>query len=212
MRIVFTFIVILIAVPWTVAFTCVGYTSAKNNTGWSRCLGVFGAGLAIIGGIGFFGTALASLGMFGWLPRTFEWPMGYVRGVVTTEAGLHVVAHSPSSRIQIYDNDWSFRTGWFVDGRGGPIKICRAEGNEIEIVANHSRHRFVYDMTGELLSSSSYLPLTYDDFAEIGISRFVPTRPWLVLFSHPLASFAAAMCGMVLSNKGVRNRTRRKAK
>ena len=207
MHFVFTSIVILLAAAWIVAFPCFGYSLAKTEKGWSRCCGIFGAALATIGGIGFFGTALAALGMCNWLPRTFEWPVGYVGGVVTTQEGLYVVPHSPSSRIQIYDGDWVFKTGWFLDGRSGPIKISRVDDDELEVVANHSRRRFVYKMSGELISSSPYAPMTYGDFPSLGVTRFVPTSPWLLIFSHPLASFAAGLCGMAFLGKASAKRT-----
>ena len=31
-----------------------------------------------------------------WLPTSFEWPVGYTGGVVSTAEGLHVVPHTPS--------------------------------------------------------------------------------------------------------------------
>ena len=79
----------------------------------------FGVGLLLIGVTGFLGAGFSSAGGLNWLPSSFEWPVGSVDGVVTTKDGLHVVPHTPSGRIQIYDSGWHFTRGWRVDAGGG---------------------------------------------------------------------------------------------
>src|SRR5436853_384195 len=83
-----------------------------SGRGWRRWLTITASCLMVVGAAGFFGTALSAAGGLNWLPSSFEWPVGYTGGVVSTSQGLHVVPHTPSGRVQEYDANWSFLTGW----------------------------------------------------------------------------------------------------
>ena len=51
--------------------------------------------LVLVGAGGFFAAALSATGIIK-LPPSYEWPAGYVRGVVTTGDGKHIVPLMPS--------------------------------------------------------------------------------------------------------------------
>jgi hypothetical protein len=80
-----------------------------------------GGVFVVLGAAGFFGTALSSLGMVK-LPPSFEWPPGYVNGVVTSPSGLCIVPLDPSGRVQVYGSDWRYLRGWQVARKVGRSK------------------------------------------------------------------------------------------
>jgi len=183
--------------------TCIGVAifkacRAKAHVGWKRWLTVIGGIFVAVGGVGFFGTMLSALGGLRWLPTTFEWPAGFVKGILVMPDGKRVVPHTPSGRIQIYDSDWRFLRGWFVDAHGGEFKI-RLEGKDkIEVTTARRQMRYVYTLDGLLLSKDTYTPSSYYDFSTSSQSAAVPTRFWLWTFSGPFHSWFVVMLGTVL--------------
>ena len=75
-----------------------------------------------VGAMGFLGSMLSAVGGLNWLPDSFEWPAGYVDGVVYTNNGIYIVPLTPSGRVQLYDAEWKFIRGWHVDAGGGTFK------------------------------------------------------------------------------------------
>jgi len=151
----------------------------------------------VVGAAGFFGSGLSSAGGLNWLP-TFEWPMGYTTGVVSTADGLHIVPHTPSGRIQVYDANWTFVTGWHVDANGGTFKLLAPAEGRIEVITARGRWHYVFAMNGTLISKNCYDPRSYDSFPSEGESMVVPTAPWLWTFSHPGISWAVLAIGVVM--------------
>lgn len=161
---------------------------------WTAAGGTFLAA----GIVGFLGTALAGAGGLGWLPSSCEWPVGLATGVVAT--GDHfLVPHQPAGRLQVYDADWGFVRGWWVDAAGGGYKITAVDDGEIEVVTARGNRRYRFDLEGRLRWTEVYVPGgAYDAFPELGELRLVPTAPWLWAFSHPFLSLATAALGMVM--------------
>jgi hypothetical protein len=54
----------------------------------------FAGSFVVLGALGYFGSALLSLGMIH-LPPSIEWPAGYVDGVVTSQDGKYIVPRVP---------------------------------------------------------------------------------------------------------------------
>jgi len=163
-----------------------------------------------IGGLGFFGTALSATGGLAWLPSNFEWPAGFATGILTMTDGKQVVPLTAAGRIQVYDSEWRFLKGWYVDAGGGIFKI-RPKDNEIEVITSRGRMRYLYAIDGSLLSQDSYAPQSYADFPTPGRSAVVPTRWWLWLFSSPFYSWATGATGMILLiliDKGILGKNR----
>lgn len=101
--------------------------SRDVEPGWRKWATIAASGFVVIGGLGFFGSALSAGGGLNWLPRSFEWPVGYTDGAVSTPTGMHIVPLTPSGRVQVYDANWTFVTGWFVDAGGGPSNFLRRQ-------------------------------------------------------------------------------------
>lgn len=197
MRLVFILVVLCVGGTFIGCVTVMALRS-KRNKGKKRCLKAVGSILMALGGFGFFGTGLSALGGLRWLPATFEWPMGVVGGVVMMPNGTQVVPHTASGRIQVYDRDWRFLRGWYVDASGGLFVLRPAGPNQIEVITARRQMRYVYSLDGSLLSQEGYAPMSYSDFPASGFSVAVPTRWWLWTFTSPFYSWAVIGTGMVL--------------
>lgn len=170
----------------------------RLRTGRKRWLGAIGGGLALFGGLGFLAAAFAAAGGLRWLPPNFEWPVGFANNVLTTPDGRHVVPHTAMGRIQVYDPDWKFVTGWFVDAGGGTFKIAIKGQSTIEVITARRHMRYLYTIHGYVVLAESYLPQSYSDFPSPGKSVAVPTHWWLWPFTTPFFSWIIGAVGMAL--------------
>ena len=173
-------------------------SSSRRRGGSSWWFALAAICLMEVGAAGFFGCFLSAAGGLDWLPSWFEWPVGYATGVATTAEGLHVVPHTDSGRIQIYDANWRFLTGWPVDAGARAFKVLPPANGRVEVITALGQWRYVFDMDGRLISKSTYEPQSYDSFPEEGKSVMVPTPPWLLVFSDPGISFAVTTSGMMM--------------
>ena len=149
--------------------------------------------LVLIGAGGFFAAALSSTGILK-LPSTYEWPAGYVRGVVTAPDGTHIVPLVPSGRLQIYDSQWHFIRGWNVDAGGGDFKVQCSSNAAIEIFTARSRNHYSFTQEGHLVSmEKSSEP--FSSAPDEGQYVMVPTAPLLWVFSSPFLSWGVAFVG-----------------
>ena len=158
--------------------------------------GFAGRGMLVIGVCGFFGSGLSAMGGLNWLPSSFEWPVGYARGVVTTSDNQNIVPHTESGRIQVYDPHWNFVTGWPIDALAGIFKLEVADDDRIHVITARGRWHYVFEIDGTLASKETYAPATYDSFPDNGKSIVVATAPWLWPFSNPLISWFVGAIGM----------------
>ena len=106
--------------------------SVKSFT-WKAGLNFIASACLVIGALGFFGSALSATGGLSWLPSTFEWPIGGAENVLITSDGTHIVPHTASGRIQIYDKDLNFLRGWNIDAGGGTFILVPAGDNDFYI-------------------------------------------------------------------------------
>lgn len=169
--------------------------SARKETRWNRLLLYIGPVFLAVGAIGFFGSALSSIGGLNWLPQSFEWPVGNAKGVVTTTDHFFVVPHVPSGRVQIYDANWKFLRGWHVDARGGSFRLYMSNGNQINVITSRGRHHYMFDLDGTLVRNEPYSQAAYDSFPKEGSSYAVPTAPWFWVFTSPVCSWLAIAFG-----------------
>jgi len=108
------------------------------------------------------------------------------------------VPHTPSNRVQVYDRDWRFVRGWYVDAGGGTFTLRTSGSNQVEVITSRGQWHYTFDLQGKLLSKEHYTSGTYGSFRGQGESHTVPTAPWLWVFTSPGYSWLAAAAGMGL--------------
>jgi hypothetical protein len=152
------------------------------------------AGLFLmVGAGGFFAAGLSAMGVVT-LPDSFEWPSGYVRGVVQTQDGKYVVPHIPAGRVQLYDSQWRFIRGWHVDASGGDFSVACLPTGEIVVFTARGNQRLSFTENGKLILATT-LPKSFVR-PQPERSMVVPTSPLLWIFSSPFLSWGVALIGM----------------
>lgn len=170
---------------------------ARALRGLKRWLTISSGVLIAVGGLGFFGNAVAGTGGFLWLPKTFEWPVGYARNVLVLSDGSYVVPHKPINRIQVYDHDWKFKHGWWLKRRDIKVFALReADTNRVEVIT--SERRYVYDASGNLVSEEPNESKVMTENSESVRDMWVPTRCWLLPFTGPFLSWLTMVIGFGL--------------
>lgn len=194
MRSAFGWVIALFAAFWLfravtgIARELTGPTPLKWVVGAMGLLVVLGAG-------GFFAAALCAVGMLK-LSNSFEWPAGYVKGVVRTADGKYVVPLLPAGRIQIYDSNWRFLRGWQVNAEGGDFKVDCPQRGTVEVLTARGRHHYSFTDDGTMISTTTFSKDFYT-LAGTEKSLIVPTSPLLWVFSSPFLSVGLAAIGFV---------------
>ena len=165
----------------------------RNLPRWTRFVAAPAGILVIIGLIGFLACFLANLGCLNWLPASFEWPVGHAHGAIAMPNGYYIVPLQGFSRIQVYDPNWRFVRGWFIqDGNGGFV-LHPSRQDQFEVFTGALRHggsrgyRYTFTLNGDLASPQdcSLDETTWNSIAKQGTSVVVPTSMWLWPFSNP---------------------------
>jgi hypothetical protein len=197
MHVLSLLLVVLIGGTFIVGAASIPFSSERGK-GWRRWSTIAATCLLVVGAAGFFGSALSAVGGLNWLPSSFEWPVGFATGVVSTSDGVHVVPHTSSGRIQLYDGNWTFRTGWHVDAGAGEFKVRAPAEGRVEVITARGQWHYVFDVAGRLISKDTYRPKSYSSFPDEGESVVVRTAPWLWIFASPGISWAAVAIGMLM--------------
>jgi hypothetical protein len=187
-------LILLIGGTFIVAAAIAPFVNRYRRRGM-RVAAALASVLLIVGAAGFFGRALSAAGGLNWLPPSFEWPVGYADGVVSMPGGTHVVPHTPSGRVQVYDQDWRFVRGWHVDASGGTFKLREAGDDRIDVITARGSWRYTYTLGGDLIARVNYSPASYSSFPDRGERRVVPTPPWLWIISSPAVAWAVLFLG-----------------
>jgi hypothetical protein len=98
--------------------------------------------------------------------------------------------------VQVYDKQWKFIRGWWIDAGGGDFKLRISDTNTIHVITARKSRHYIYDLNGNLLSSSN--AAAYGKYPSDGTSYIVPTASWLWIFSSPFLSWLTAAAGMGL--------------
>lgn len=194
LQIALSIILLIFGVTFIFAAAVAPFSLTKTPR-WKRLSAFAGSGMLAIGTCGFFGSALSVAGGLNWLPSSFEWPVGYAQGVVTTSDHQKIVLLRACGRIQVYDPDWNFVTGWPIQA-GPASKLNVAEDDRIQVITSLDQSHYVFELDGTLVSKEAYAPATYESFPDNGKSMVVPTALWLWPFSHPLISWVFFAIGI----------------
>lgn len=154
--------------------------------------------LVIVGGAGFFASGLSAVGFIKF-PRSFQWPAGYVIGVVRAPDGKYIVPLVPSGRVQIYDSQWHFLRGWHVDAFGGDFGVASTGKGIIDVITARQQRHYTFTEDGDLISDrpASELDADRHSLQAEGSGFVVPTSPLLWIFSSPFICWGAVVVGGV---------------
>lgn len=181
-----------VTVPLAGVWRCWRKTGARR---WVEAVGLI---LVALGGAGFFGIAFSAVGGLSWLPRTFEWPVGSASGILSLADGKHVVPVQAPDRVQVYDANWKFLRGWYVDAHAGWFDLRPAGTDKFEVRTARGQLRYVYALDGTLLSQGTYELGAYDHSPAASESARIPTPLWLWALTSPAYSWGVIMAGGVL--------------
>ena len=188
-------VVLLIGIPFVVSALYGSLNAGRRLRGMGRVFGVSGGIFLATGAAAFFSTTLSSLGV---IPARFEWPVGRADQIIQMRDGFHVVSHTPSGRMQIYDPAWHFVRAWNVDAGGGVFKAKLTPTGFLEVWTARGQKRFLFAPDGRLVEAGSYAPSSYSDFREDGGPGYVSTPFPLWVFAHPFVAWLVAIIGMAM--------------
>jgi hypothetical protein len=196
MKVLFDLFLILFAGFWLFMATH-GTNRELNSYGRkSKWLLALPGLVGLVGFGGFFAQAFSAEGIIT-LPRSYEWPAGYVSNVVRTPEGKYVVPLIPAGRVQLYSPDWHFLYGWNVSALGGEFRVVATSNGTVEVLTARGRHRYIFNENGDLLSSSDRTDAN-DSLPNNGESLIVPTPLLLWTFSSPFISIAVGTLGFLV--------------
>jgi hypothetical protein len=93
-------------------------------------------------------------------------------------ATLSLIA-DPVDSCLIYDADWHFLRGWFIESGGGAVKVFKHGEDQFDLVTARGNWHCVFDINGLEVSKMEYARGEYDSFPAEGKFTWVPTVPWL---------------------------------
>jgi hypothetical protein len=194
MKLLFDLLLILFAAFW-LFMAARGTSRDLRGSGSLKWLLAAPALVGLLGFGGFFAQAMSAEGILK-LPKSYEWPAGYVSNVIRTANGRYVIAIVPAGRVQVYDSDWHFLRGWNVNALGGNFKVAVDSGGAVDVFTARGEHQYTFDQNGDLISSAvlseSYYSLPNTDHPVV-----VPTPFLLWPFSSPFISVAVGTFGFL---------------
>jgi hypothetical protein len=119
---------------------------------------------ALVGLFGLLGTLL--LAFAGTLPFAGTWldsvelPTFFETSTIALPDGGRLTATIPTQRVQHYGSDGRFRTGWFVDGLGGPFATGLTTDGRVAIYTPRRHEIFLFDLDGRPLGHQACLSPT----------------------------------------------------
>lgn len=183
----------VLAIFWTIGVSLSPYLGKSKITAplWYKLVITL---LALVGGVGFWGNVLSTSGELNWLPPSFAWPVGYAKGVVTTEENFHIVPVTAADRVQIYTADWTFVSGWHIGAHGGDFWVQYHNGDTFEIFTARGQKRYQYDLQGQLLAEGTYDVGSSSLNKGSGQTVYVSSNPVMLIWS---SSFFSVLLGLV---------------
>ena len=186
---------LLIGTSFVVGALYGSFTAGRRLQGMRRVFGVLGGILLATGGVAFFSTMLASLGV---IPASFEWPVSRADQIIQMQDGLHAVTHTPSGRIQVYDPAWHFVRAWNVDAAGGVFKAKLTPTGLLEVWTSPDRSGFyLHPMGGWLKQGAIALQAILISWRMAPRDTSQPLSP-LWIFAHPFVAWLVGVIGMAM--------------
>lgn len=194
---IYTIFILILLVIWIVQAVVLVVTSKFNF--WKIALNFTTSLFLLYGALGFFGSAISASGGLDNMPNTFEWPIGSSDNVLVSSKGDYIVPHTSSGRIQIYDENLTFKRGWSVNASGGEFAITGAGDDSFCLYTARGNNNYHYDINGEKLDDES----CREDFSrklmrDNGQSLEVPTPIYYIGFTNPFIAWAFGAIGIGL--------------
>ena len=127
-----------------------------------------------------------------------NWPLGTVSGVVQDSTGRYVASNTAYSRVQVYDPNLNFITGWSVDDGGGDFHLVMNKNDQVEVLCVRNHRRFVYNLDGNLVTQSGF---SWDDYPNLDADTMTvsfPTPIYLLPFTSPFLGGFTVILGMII--------------
>jgi hypothetical protein len=194
MKLIFDLLLILFAGFW-LFMSVRGASREVKSGGRLKPLLALPAVAGLVGFGGFFAQMMSAEGIIK-LPKSYEWPAGYVSNVITTADGTYVVPIVPSGRVQLYDLNWHFLRGWNVNALGGDFKVESKSPDAIEVFTARGQSHYTFNENGDLVSSGK-LSESYYSLPNAGRSLVVSTALLLWPFSSPFISVVVGTLGFL---------------
>lgn len=145
---------VLFSVPFmkTVFLSPKGYLTGKNA---EICIGsmlIAALGFYLLIGVGLFsGTGWVSKVLRQYIiPEDLKFPLSRISGFDIDDNGRIYIAIQDYSRIQIYEQDGNFLSGFFVPSGGGVFHFW-IKDDHINVVTSRTNKHLVFDFRGKLL-------------------------------------------------------------
>ncbi|HKW00089.1 MAG TPA: hypothetical protein VJN96_09700 [Vicinamibacterales bacterium] len=118
--------------------------------------------IGLYGCVGFVAQFAAGAGGLRFIPSSFEWPVLRPETMAVDSEGRTIVGLASTGRVQVYDPQGRFVTGWFVEAGGGSFKLQVTSSDQIEVFTARGERRLVYDASGTLVDKGTFAPTAYE--------------------------------------------------
>lgn len=161
-------------------------------------LAVPAAMLFAVGWMSFMAGAVSAGGGFDWLPRTFEWPVGWAKGVVRTSDGGYAVPHEGAGRVQLYDEQLHFRRGWQTQAHGGGFTLTALTNGGVQVRTARDSQTYSYDTAGELLPAGVFAKVLSSAASPESVPDWFPPPWWGWTLTTPVIAWVTGAVGLCL--------------
>ncbi|MBR0835298.1 hypothetical protein JQ612_19105 [Bradyrhizobium manausense] len=149
---------------------------------WATRGHVLGGALMGLGALGFFGAfLLPATGT--WLQR-IELPPFFETTSILGPGGRTFTATIPTARIQRYDSNGRFETGWFVHSAGGMFAIGHTVDGRIAVAAARTKQVEFFNPDGSAAGRPE--PCARFGSVQSGVLRPSDCPVWGVTFADPI--------------------------
>ena len=157
--------------------------------------------LTLVGVVDFCASWLGPSGGLGFLPASFEWPVGVSEEALVDSQGRFVVHLAHCGRIQLYGADRRFIRGWFVRDYGADeVKIHMTDREQVEVFTARGNHRYLFDLNGTIVEEGNYRGVEYGAMPSGPYHRFDHDIRW---YEYPFAHASIAGVSMVMGIAGL---------
>ena len=183
-------ILVLGPLVFLAAFLLVAYgVVIEGKKGGPAPLRIVGGLLIAYGATGFFLPASASM----ILPHRWQWPVEREARALALTDGMFAV-QANGGRVQIYNRDGNYRTGWFAPTYSKGFSMQYAPGAGLRVLTGSEI--ILYDFEGNVRSRQEVSRFAKHEFADGPYElRIMDTQWWLLPLTWPPYGFMTGIIG-----------------